>query len=180
MHKHDISKVKIVYIILILLCAFLSIYISYIYTSNRANQKDDSLEINNIDYTTATDEQKKDGTNTRINPSVNDNPLSPTEIPGSAKKNIQVTITSSNVINNILQIRVLIGAVVNSGLCTIKITSKDNLSIIKTAEVQPSANTSTCKGFDIPLSEISSGLWNINALYDSETLTGSTNGNINI
>lgn len=74
-------------------------------------------------------------------------------------------------------IRLTINQYLTSGSCELALTSADGQVITKTAPVVASASTSTCQGFDIPLSELSSSnSWqisiNISAEYKKGTITG--------
>lgn len=153
----------------------------YIYALNgnmfgwKANQNPKSdnstKDVDNINYDPATKEQQDTGNQTKSNSS--DTPLAPTTIPDSDKKNVQVTITSANQNGSTLQIRSLIGAVGNTGTCTLTLTSTGQSAVTKTATIQALASTSTCQGFDIPTSDLSIGTWNILIEFSSDTLTGS-------
>lgn len=59
-----------------------------------------------------------------------------------------------------LRIGTVIEAVASSGTCTLNLT-KDNKTVTRTSEIQAMASTSTCKGFEIPLPELSIGTWSI-------------------
>ncbi len=43
--------------------------------------------------------------------------------------------------------------------------------IVKIADIQPLASTSTCKGFSIT-DKLAVGTWNLSLVYDSATITG--------
>ena len=48
------------------------------------------------------------------------------------------------------------------------------------AESQPGPSTSSCKGFNIPLSKLSPGKWKIAIHYEDDSVTGNTEGEVNI
>jgi len=127
-----------------------------------------------IDYGPPTSEQKKSGTQTKSgSTNSSDTPPAPTPITGSTKKTVQVTITAANQNGSTLQIRTLIGAVEDTGTCALTLTRTGQTTVTKTAGTQALASTSTCKGFDVPTSELSTGAWQVLITYDSSTLTGS-------
>ena len=134
---------------------------------------------NGIDYSPATTEQQQSGSQVKSSGS-SDTPPAPTTIPGSDKKNVQIIITSANQNGTILQIRSQIGAVEDTGTCTLLLTSTGQTDITKTANAQALANTSTCQGFDVPTSELSNGLWHISISYSSSTLTGTATQDVTI
>ena len=159
----------------------------YVYAFNgnqfdqKPQQKSSPSSINAVDYGPPTSEQQKSGSDIKSNSSnSSDTPPAPTPIPGSSKKNVQMTITAANQNGSTLQIRVLIGAVENTGTCTLALTSTGRPTVKKTAGTQALASTSTCQGFDIPMSELSAGTWQALITYDSSTLTGSATKSITL
>jgi len=127
----------------------------------------------------ATTEQQQSGSSAKSG-SNSDSTPAPATIPGNDKKNVQLTITAANQNGSILQIRALIGAVENTGVCTLTLTSTGKTTVTKTADTQALASTSTCQGFDIPVSELSTGTWNILIQYSSPSLTGSVTQDVTI
>lgn len=136
------------------------------------NPSSNTNSSDNIDYSPATNDQKQSGSDIKANGG-SDQPSAPAVIPGSNKKKVEVTITSTNQNNSILQIRTLVSTVTSEGTCTLTLSKTDSADIIKTAPIQPLASTSTCKGFDISTSGMSKGSWRASIVYDSDTLTGS-------
>ena len=47
-------------------------------------------------------------------------------------------------------------------------------------ELQAGPSTSSCKGFNVPLSQLSPGKWTINIHYEDNNVTGDTEGEITI
>ncbi len=125
---------------------------------------------NNIDYGPASKDQQDAGNSVKSSGS-SDTPPAPTEIPGSNKKNVQLTITSKNQTDTVFQIRALISAVENNGTCILTLKNGNKI-VTKTAKSQALSTTSTCQGFDVPISELSSGSWDVLIEYNSDTLTG--------
>lgn len=132
-----------------------------------------------IDYGSPTKDQMESG-NTIKSGQGNDRPPTPTPISGSDKSNVEVSITAANQNGSVVQVRAFISAVENSGTCTLTMTKSGSNSVKRTADIQPSASISTCKGFDVPTSELSTGTWHIKIAYDSTSLTGSTEKDITI
>lgn len=88
-------------------------------------------------------------------------PKTPTESETPAPANqLTASITAANQNGNILQIRTLIETIATSGTCDLTLT-KDTTQISRSADVTPLANSSTCKGFDIPTTELSPEKWNL-------------------
>jgi hypothetical protein len=103
----------------------------------------------------------------------NDQPPSPTPNPGS-KSTVSLAITSTNQNDVTMQIRSIIYSIQNTGTCTLTLTKLNNPTITMTAGVQALPSSSTCKGFDVPLSQLSKGQWTANLDFSNDTVTGST------
>lgn len=73
---------------------------------------------------------------------------------------LNATITAANQNVDTLQIRTLIESFTDSGTCKLTL-SNGTQTIVRTVSVQATVNASTCKGFDIPLGELSAGEWTI-------------------
>lgn len=78
----------------------------------------------------------------------------------SNTKQLAATITAANQNVDTLQIRTLIESFTDSGTCKLTL-SNGTQTIVRTVSVQATVNASTCRGFDIPLSELSAGEWTI-------------------
>jgi hypothetical protein len=173
-------------IVLLLISAFLYVYGLNGNLFGWNNHQDES-----INYNQPTDEQKEAGKNAKqittdnSNSSIkqnsggSDQPSAPQEQPDGTKSTVDITVTSSVQNNDTFQIRTLIGVVDNTGTCTLNL-SKSTTTISKTSGVQALSSTSTCKGFDIPVAELSAGEWIATINYDNASLTGSTKKNITI
>jgi hypothetical protein len=131
------------------------------YSINKANngateqKKAGQISPEGINYGAPTDAQKQAGSDQKGN-TQSDQPA-PTK-PGEP---INIVITALNPptdTNPNLQIRVRIDAVMNSGACTLTLT-KGSTVITKQANIQAGPSTSTCQGFDVAGSELSSGSW---------------------
>lgn len=91
---------------------------------------------------------------------------------------IPMRITASSQNDSVYQIRTLIDQVVN-GTCTMTLTKATN-KITKSATTQALAQASTCQGFDIPISELSTGTWQVSISLEGPGITGITSGTIEI
>ena len=164
-------------------------------TSDEQHYDDTKKEINSVDYDAPTDEQKQSGAtikedanNTepgKESTSGSDQPPNPTPQQGG-KSIVEVFKTSPQ--NNttytksdFIYMRFSISTEVSTGLCTLTLSKVGVSSVTKTAPpFQSGPTTSTCKGFDIPASELSTGIWKINLVFENDSLYGSTTGNIAI
>lgn len=190
--KINSSKKKIKLLVpLFLVLVLVGGAFSYVYAFNGSifgwtNKSTESNETS-TNYDKPTKEQKDAGDEAKKNtvegekPNSNntDRPQSPTNPTASGKSNTDVSFTAASQNGDLLQMRVLISAVENSGSCTLTLTNADRV-ITKTSEVQAQSNTSTCKGFDVATNELSTGSWAARVVYTSPSSTGSATKNIEI
>lgn len=173
------KKLLIIVCVILLLIAIPLTYV-YAFNGNLFGWKKPTIQNtnkvkNSINYGPATSEQQKAGTTIKSGSA--DTPPKPTPIPGSTQKNVQVIITSANQdkSGSPLLVSTQIGAVVDSGTCTLSLTKAGETTVTKTAGVQALASTSTCQGFNVPASasDLSVGTWHILIEYSNSALTGS-------
>ncbi len=136
-----------------------------------------SADNSSINYSTATKEEQQAGAQAKAG-SNNDTPPTPKTVTGSTKKNVQIAITAANLNGSTLQVRTLISAVADAGTCTLELTREGHQTITETAGSQALASTSTCQGFNIPVSGLAVGTWHILVEYSSSTLAGSTSQDV--
>lgn len=133
---------------------------------------------NSVDYNPPTPEQTAAGEAAKqqsANGSTGSDP-SPAPTPpasGSSKSGVGMEITAANVNAGVLQIRTLIQTVTSSGTCTLTASGPNGTSYTASSGVQAGPSTSTCKGFDIPISSLSSGKWSIRIDFENASLQAS-------
>lgn len=154
LHTMEINK-KPIKKSLLITCLVLVVAFSctaiYIYLKSKAPDIITSTtNIQKIDYTTPSTEQKQAGDDQKI---TNQTPVSTT---------VSTTITAKNVTADTLQIRSMTsGAISNDGTCNLTLTN--GIAVIsKTAATYAMPSSSTCQGFDIARTELSNGTWQIN------------------
>lgn len=103
---------------------------------------------------------------------------SPSEDGG--KPTVDAQITAVNVDTSMLRIRVLIQSITNSGMCILTLTKEGVLPYSLSADVQSLPNGTTCEGFDIPLSELSSGVWTANVEFENDSIRATTSEEITV
>lgn len=178
--KHRKITIIIVCIVLTLLVGSL-VYV-YKFNGNILGWKpSQNTQQENNKYSPTTPEQKKAGIDTKKNSlnsqnssktsTSNDAPLPPTTVE-SGKDKVELIITAENQSDTSYQVRTQIGYVTNDGSCTLTL-KKDSTLVTKTAAVYPLAKTSTCQGFDIPITELSAGTWQMDITFSNSTLIGS-------
>ncbi|NCO10857.1 hypothetical protein GW930_03055 [Candidatus Saccharibacteria bacterium] len=77
---------------------------------------------------------------------------------------VQITAASQSAPGETVSIRAFIQKTTNQGTCTLTM-SNGNKQVLKTAQIQALPSGSTCKGFDVAFSELSSGTWNATIEY---------------
>lgn len=98
---------------------------------------------------------------------------------GAAEENYVVSITAANQTTSSVQIRSLIQGVIDNGTCTLELTG-GGVSLTRSVGVQASANSTTCRGFDIPIGELSVGVWRLRLTFVAEKGSGFTTSSLEI
>ena len=94
-----------------------------------------------------------------------DNPNSSNSLTGA--------ITYKSTSNEQLVLRTVINQSLSSGTCNLKLTHVESGRVItEQANITPNPSSSTCEGFDIPLSGLASGAWQIEIQISSNEKTG--------
>lgn len=92
---------------------------------------------------------------------------------------VTITAANQNKSSSLLQIRTLISMVTDTGSCTLTL-SKDATTITRSSGIQAGPTNSTCKGFDIPLNELSNGKWSVSVAVTSGSLAGNATTEVTI
>lgn len=125
--------------------------------ANTAADRAKQVSPEGIDYGPATDEQIDAG----VDQKGKDHSDQPTE--SNQGDSISVSFTALNPpvagVSSTLTVRAEIGIVSTTGTCTLTLT-KGSTVITKQAGLYAGPTTSTCQGFDVAESELSSGSWN--------------------
>jgi len=94
--------------------------------------------------------------------------------------NATIMFTSTTQDSTAYRIRVLIDSVLGSGTCTLSLSKSRSATYNSTVEIQSGPSSSTCKGFDIPLTEVSAGDWTATITVTSGVTTGTATKGISI
>jgi hypothetical protein len=160
---------------LLILCLFLTKSFPFEKPENQASQEQDQRNAGQQIKESSLDSQKD-----KTGISGSDQPPTPAPSPNGGKSTIEINITAANQNDSLLQIRSLILAVDSGGICSLSLTRSGFSPITKTAPAQALSSSSTCQGFDIPLSELAPGEWSVILNYESSSLVGSTTRSITI
>ena len=88
-------------------------------------------------------------------------------------------LTFTEVSDENLHIRNEISSYLSSGSCVLELSSGAKI-VTRSTQIIPSASTSTCMGFDIPISELSPGEWSIKINISGDDKNGVITGEIKI
>lgn len=95
---------------------------------------------------------------------------------------VSVTLTSSNISNQKYSVRSFIDKITSSGECTLTMSNGHTSDkIVMTSGVQPLPNGSTCRGFDVSLSNLTaSNKWIVKISFSSGSMFGETNTEVTL
>ncbi len=97
------------------------------------------------------------------------------------KPTISGVINYKSVSDDTLTIRTTIDQRLDTGTCILKLTrNSPPKSVTKSADVIANPSSSTCKGFDIPTSELGAGYWKILIIVTSGEKKGEITGSVSI
>lgn len=96
-----------------------------------------------------------------------------------ASSSLTGSINYSAVAGNNLIIRTTINQTVNSGTCSLSLTSGSK-NVTRSSNIAQNPSSATCEGFDIPVSELGTGTWNITININGDGKTGSLTGSVTI
>lgn len=160
--KRQNKKVKILIGLLLLLLIGGGVAAFYLFhtSSKPASQQGD------INYGAPTTEQQAAGYQSKKDFLDKTDP-SKTSSPSPSGTAAAVTITSTSQSGDTLSVRATIDTLSTDGQCTVQIAKAgtDTVSYSDTASLQSYGSYSVCKGFDVPLSKLGSGDWNVTITY---------------
>lgn len=132
------------------------------------NQQRETSETNNTALDSPSNSQQSTGSLAKeevVNKS--------TSTPGDSNDgSIPVVITAIQPGDTVL-IRTTIGIIATEGTCVLNMNGPDGKTYRGSTGIQAMSSTSTCKGFNVPLSELSSGKWTITISVKSAGAYGS-------
>lgn len=154
-------------------------------------QLSNSKSTESVNLAPPTDEQKKAGESAKSNTvspeTINDkgnssgsDSTSPTPSQDGSKATVSAEITAANQNDGVLQVRSLMHAVSSSATCTLTMTGPGSKTYTSSAEVQALPSSTACKGFDVPVSSLSSGNWNIEIKFSSDRYEATTTKEVTI
>jgi flagellar basal body-associated protein FliL len=172
------KKSKKIYIIITIIAVFVAALSYYIFAMNGSifGWKFKKADDSSINLAPPTDEQTKAGQQVKQETIENNQgkPNSSDDTPDTTTSDtLSVGFSAVNQNDNKLQVRIMVQEVPSSGTCTLTLTNGSQ-TVTKTASVYPTAAISTCQGFDVPVSELSSGAWSVTV----DVVSGTKNGRV--
>ncbi|MDB5179802.1 MAG: exported protein of unknown function [Candidatus Saccharibacteria bacterium] len=139
------------------------------------------LSANTVNLSPASDTEKSTGEQIKSD-SVNSSPQpskqSPSNDANPSTTTTSVLFSSTTQDTTTYHVRVLIESVLNTGTCSLTLVKSGQQTYTATADIQPGPSSSTCKGFDIPLSSIATGNWNATVTVTSSGTSGAASQEI--
>lgn len=176
--KKSTNKKKLIIVLILALLLIGGGFAVYAYRVNQQQAAQDTSSqeekrLNDISLDPPTEEEIKAGNETKKQTTENEG--QPTTPPDT----LNVTLTATNKNGELFQVRSLISKLSSGGTCELKMT-KDSAVITKTASVQALASSSTCQGFDVPISELSSGTWKLILTVTIDGISGQATKDVEI
>lgn len=132
----------------------------------RQDQTTDGVNLN-----PPTEEEKQEGNKAKQQALESDKSGRVDTPPATAPSTLPVYISSASQSTDSFQVRVVISAFVENGECTLTMSNNGQV-VTQSAATRKDAHASICLGFDVPMSELSPGQWNIAVEVKSGENTG--------
>lgn len=154
----------------------------YAYYTTRPSDDKRSTETTNNDNPKTSDETDKTDDKTTPTTPGEDGKETPKQYEGdnpNTDKSLTGIINYKSVADGNLTLRVTIDQSLTSGTCSLKLTSTGKM-VTRSAPVITNPSSSTCEGFSVPVSELSSGQWAIEITVTSGSRTGTFKDKVTI
>lgn len=144
-------------------------------------------EVNKIDLSEPSEEVKQaaDATKEQTTSgdaktdSTSDRAVAP-ETPAGSKAESGLRITSAMQSDSQVIIRTLIPVFTGQGTCDLSMQGPNGASYSASASVQAMASSSTCAGFNVPVSELDPGNWKVTVTLNNDKLSGSDTSEVTV
>ena len=184
--KQNQSKRKIFIISLAIILAlgltFIGVYVGAlkkpIFGWPEQYAQNEQLNEKDIDTDAPTDEEKQAGNQAKTN-TIEENDQQASESPSPSTNPLQITMTANGQNGDTYQLRYLLDNAITSGTCKLTLT-KGTQTVTQEASVQVLGGSTTCAGFNIQMSSLSSGDWKATTTVTSGDRTGTNTETISI
>lgn len=137
-------------------------------SNNKSTDETNTGTDKDIDYGKPSDEEKAAGDD--VKKETTDSSKKPDT--STQKKAVKIETTAVGQEGGTLRVRTLIQAVESDATCTITLSKNGTAALKRTVDVQPLASSATCKGFDLDVSDLAAGEYDMKITYNSKTSTG--------
>ncbi|MBQ6605763.1 hypothetical protein IJH66_02135 [Candidatus Saccharibacteria bacterium] len=187
LRRRRVSPLKFAFWLILLLLSGFVVYVMYRFFFDKSFDLDlpvgASAESSEVKELKTSDSDSKDSKEKlekeSSEPSDNKTPEQYEGENPNSSASLTGALTASYVSGNSLVLRVNIDQYLTSGTCTLRLENSGSV-VEKTAAILPTASTSSCEGFDVPVSELSSGSWTIKISLSSAEKTGEITGEVKI
>ncbi len=174
-------------IIIIVLCAIVGILALLIVVNKTTNSSPTTTQEprSTVDYKNASEDQVSAGDAAKGDFSKRDSEASlerqeANGTPSEQKSDTAVVISSTTINSGIVSIRSILQTIDSSGTCSVSLTKASKI-LSRSSGTQSMGSYSTCSGFDINTSDLSSGEWEIQLNYKgSSGQAGTAKGMLSI
>jgi cytoskeletal protein RodZ len=180
----SVKKSLLIGIAILVILGLSALAYVYLFSGTLFGWSNNPQSTSSINYEPPTQEQKdegnaaKDSFNDKYYPTADDQ-KDTSDDSTTPSKDVSIIISSTTQTSDAIQIRTIIQSV-NSGACKLTMTKEGQPTITREAETQNLGSYSTCKGFDVPLSELQAGSWNAIVDYKNGSEAGSANQKIEV
>lgn len=158
---------------------------AYAYLKTSQNGTSNTSDTN---YGPATSDEKKTGDTIKQDnvrpdnqPSPGSDPApTPAPLPDSSKSKVGMEITAANQTGETFVIRTMIQTVTTEGSCSLIMTGPNGKRYTQSVGVQAGPSSSTCQGFNIPMSALSPGAWSISVQFGNTSLVASASKEVTL
>ena len=182
------SKKKIILATTLLVVVVAGAFVfAYAFRPLTGTPAEDTKDLKNTSSTkgssTKKDNSKDDDTiSNKSEPTVEKEKDNPTQYEGS-NPNTSESLTGSinylSVIDGNLTVRITINQVLSTGSCTLTLTN-GNKTVSRSSSIVQNPSSSTCDGFNVPVSELSSGKWKASVSVESDNRKGTFTSEVNV
>ena len=157
-NKNSNPRLLLIIITSVILALGLAAGVYAYYARTQTDQPKSTETTNNdgVNYDKPTEAQQQAGNDAK------EDAIKESETPSTVSS---ISITSVNQANGIIQIRTALTGLDDEGICTLTLSMSGTTDVMKTAGTQTLGSYSVCQGFDIPTSELQSGIWQIKITY---------------
>lgn len=150
----------------------------YAYTSHENSQKTSQKSSATAEDRPVGDTNYDKPTDAQQNPATDQTPTQPQTPQQAQGAPIPVVISYAG--GSPLQVRVVMSEILSSGTCTLSLQKGGTTVTTQTADVFPTASSTTCKGFTVDTSSLAKGNYTVTITVESGNRTGSASSNIAI